>query len=62
MSDQQDSEDIAQLRRVNADLTRGLKRCRVLLDDCRARLAANSNDPTGFDNDDAEVEEEGDRA
>lgn len=62
MSDQQDSEESAQLRRVNADLTRSLKRCRVLLDDCRAKLAANSNDPTGFDNDDAEVEEEGDRA
>ena len=62
MSDQQDSEETAQLRRVNVDLTRSLKRCRVLLDDCRAKLAANSNEPTAFDNDDSEEEEEGDRA
>jgi hypothetical protein len=62
VSDQQDSEEITQLRRVNADLIRGLKRCRVLLEDCRAKLAANSNDPMAFDNDDREEEEEGDRA
>ena len=62
MSDQQDSEETAQLRRVNADLTRSLKRCRVLLDDCRAKLAANSNEPMAFDNDDSEEGEEGDRA
>jgi hypothetical protein len=62
VSDQQDSEETAQLRRVNADLTRSLKRCRVLLDDCRAKLAANSNEPTAFDNDDSEEGEEGDRA
>ena len=41
---------------------RSLKRCRVLLDDCRAKRAANSNEPTAFDNDDSEEEEEGDRA
>lgn len=62
MSDQQDSEETAQLRRINADLMRSLKRCRVLLDDCRAKLAANSNEPTAFDNDDSEEGEEGDRA
>jgi hypothetical protein len=62
MSDQQDNEEIAQLRQVNADLTRSLKRCRVILDDCRAKLAANSNDPTAFDNDDDEQEEKSDRA
>jgi hypothetical protein len=62
VSDQQDSEETAQLRRINADLMRSLKRCRVLLDDCRAKLAANSNEPTAFDNDDSEEGEEGDRA
>jgi hypothetical protein len=62
VSDQQDSEETAQLRRINADLMRSLKRCRVLLDDCRAMLAANSNEPTAFDNDDSEEGEEGDRA
>ena len=62
MSDQQDSEETAQLRRINADLMRSLKRCRVLLDDCRAKLAANSNEPMAFDNDDSEEGEEGDRA
>jgi hypothetical protein len=62
VSDQQDSEETAQLRRINADLMRSLKRCRVLLDDCRAKLAANSNEPMAFDNDDSEEGEEGDRA
>jgi hypothetical protein len=62
VSDQQDSEETAQLRRINADLMRSLKRCRVLLDECRAKLAANSNEPTAFDNDDSEEGEEGDRA
>jgi hypothetical protein len=62
VSDQQDSEETAQLRRINADLMRSLKRCRVLLDDCRAKLAANSNEPTAFDIDDSEEGEEGDRA
>ena len=45
MSDQQDTEDIAHLETVNANLTRSLKRCRVLLDDCRSKLAANANEP-----------------
>ena len=45
MSDQQDNEEINHLSEVNAELTRSLKRCRVLLEDCRAKLAANSNDP-----------------
>jgi hypothetical protein len=63
VSDQQDSQDVAQLRQVNAELTQSLKRCRVLLDDCRAKLAANSNDPMAFDNDDDEEgADESDRA
>jgi hypothetical protein len=62
VSDQLDSQDVSHLREVNAELTRSLKRCRVLLDDCRAKLAANSNDPTAFDNDDEEDADESGRA
>ena len=61
MSDQQDNQELAHLTRVNAELTASLKRCRVLLDDCRSRLAANSNEPEVSDNDDQE-ESESDRA
>lgn len=61
MSDQQDNQEIAHLSRVNAELTASLKRCRVLLDDCRSRLAANSNEPEVSDNDHQE-ESESDRA
>jgi hypothetical protein len=45
MSDQHDDEEVGRLKQVNADLTASLKRCRVLLDDCRSKLAANSNEP-----------------
>lgn len=51
MSDQQDTEEINHLSEVNAELTRSLKRCRVLLEDCRAKLAANSNDPESANED-----------
>ena len=51
MSDQQDNEEINHLSEVNAELTRSLKRCRVLLEDCRAKLAANSNDPESANED-----------
>jgi hypothetical protein len=51
MYDQQDSEEINHLSEVNAELTRSLKRCRVLLEDCRAKLAANSNDPESANED-----------
>ena len=61
MSDQQDNQELAHLTRVNAELTASLKRSRVLLDDCRSRLAANSNEPEVSDNDDQE-ESESDRA
>ena len=54
MSDQQDNSEIARLKQVNAELTRGLDRCRALVDDCRSKLAANSNEPMRFDNDDGE--------
>jgi hypothetical protein len=45
MSDQQDNQELAALAKVNAELRQSLKRCRVLLDDCRSKLAANSNEP-----------------
>jgi hypothetical protein len=57
MSDQQDNPEIAHLAKVNAELTRSLKRCRVLLEDCRAKLAANSNEPETANEDDEDGEE-----
>jgi len=45
MSDHQDNQEAVHLAQVNAELRQSLRRCRVLLDDCRARLAANSNEP-----------------
>ena len=44
MSDQQDNKERAELRRVNAELKLSLTRCRFMLDECRAKLAANSNE------------------
>ena len=61
MSDQHDNQEVSHLTRVNAELSASLNRCRVLLDDCRSRLAANSNEPEVSDNDDRE-ESESDRA
>jgi hypothetical protein len=61
MSDQQDIQEIARLKKVNADLSRSLERCHELVDDCRAKLAANSNEPFLFANDD-EAEDESDLA
>lgn len=46
MSDQQDKQENEYLFRVNAELIESLGRCHVLIDDCRAKLAAaNSNEP-----------------
>jgi len=56
VSDQQDNSEIARLKKVNADLTRSLDRCRALVDECRSKLAANSNEPVPFDDDDEEKE------
>ena len=45
MSDQQGKPD-SYLHQVNAELSRGLRRCHLLVEDCRAHLApANSNEP-----------------
>ena len=51
MSDQSDNQDANQLSRVNAELTQSLKRCRLLLNECRSKLAANSNEPESLDSD-----------
>lgn len=56
LSDQRDNQDIAHLKKVNADLSRSLERCRELVERCRAKLAANSNEPFMFGNDDDEEE------
>lgn len=44
MSEQDDKQEIAELRELNDKLSASLDRCRSILDDCRQRLAANSND------------------
>lgn len=44
VSDQQDKQEIARLEQMNAELSKSLTRCRFLLDDCRSKLAANSNE------------------
>jgi hypothetical protein len=62
MSYQQDNPEIERLRRVNAELTRSLGRCRELVHECRTKLAANSNEPFMFSNDDAEDDDESDLA
>jgi hypothetical protein len=56
MSDQRDNQETASLAQVNAELTRSLKRCRVLLEDCRAKLAANSNEPVSANEDEEDAE------
>jgi hypothetical protein len=46
MSDQHDRQEFAYVQRVNVELTRGLRRCHLLIEDCRAHLTpANSNEP-----------------
>jgi hypothetical protein len=57
VSDQQDNSETVRLKKVNEDLTRSLRRCRELVDDCRHKLAANSNEPMLSDNDDDEDQE-----
>jgi hypothetical protein len=62
VSDQQDNPEIARLTKVNADLRRSLVRCRALVEECRSKLAANSNEPFMFSNDDEEEQDESDLA
>jgi hypothetical protein len=50
MSEKDDNEeDVARLERLNEELSKSLKRCRSLLHDYEARLAANSNEARTFD-------------
>jgi hypothetical protein len=56
--DQHHRKDISYLERVNAELTASLRRCRALVEDCRAHLVpANSNEPgeAGLDEVDDEI-------
>ena len=61
MSDKRDNHEFAHLAQVNAELTRSLKRCRFLLEDCRAKLAANSNEPESANEDEGPAEERASR-
>ncbi|HVM21718.1 MAG TPA: hypothetical protein VM308_00255 [Sphingomicrobium sp.] len=47
MSNQQDTTKPVEIERLSDDLTKGLERCQFLLRSCRAKLAANSNQPVG---------------
>jgi hypothetical protein len=39
-----DNQEIAKLRELNEELSESLERCHALLEDCRSKLGANSND------------------
>lgn len=53
MSHQGHKSAVANLERLNSELTQSLERCRFLLSECRSKLAANANE---------DVDEEGERA
>jgi len=56
VSEQSNSHDFEQLERINAQLAASLKSCRAILQDCQQKLAANSNEPEGFgENEEAEL-------
>jgi hypothetical protein len=44
VSDNEANPDFAYLDRVNENLAQSLRRCHALVDDCRDKLAANSNE------------------
>jgi len=48
---QNEKKEVVELWQLNAELTQSLMRCRKLLFDCRAKLAANSNVPELLDQD-----------
>lgn len=39
----EDENEVARLRELNGELEESIKRCRAILNDCRKRLAANTN-------------------
>jgi hypothetical protein len=47
VSDKDENEDVARLKRLNDELSKSLKRCRTLLHDYELRLTANSNEKPG---------------
>lgn len=49
MPTDQDKQELDRVREANEQLTASLKRCRSLLDDCRSKLAANSNEEWSAD-------------
>lgn len=61
MSEQQDNPDNGYLDRVSEDLAMSLRRCHALVDDCRGKLAANSNEPNAANELDAREEEDDER-
>jgi hypothetical protein len=39
-----DENEVARLKELNSELESSIKRCRAILNDCRKRLAANTNE------------------
>jgi hypothetical protein len=61
VSEQQDNPDFLYFERVNEELAHSLRRCHALVDDCRDKLAANSNDPAAANEPGEEDDEAGER-
>lgn len=59
MSNLENKQEIAELERLNCELTRSLRRCRRLLFDYRSQLAANTNLPELLDDERGRQEPEG---
>ena len=47
VSNREESEEVARLERLNQELRSSLRRCRTMLHDYEAMLAANSNEAQG---------------
>lgn len=47
----ENENEVARLRELNSELESSIKRCRVILNDCRKRLAANTNAPESPESD-----------
>jgi len=41
----ENENEVARLKELNSELESSLKRCRAILNDCRKKLAANTNAP-----------------
>lgn len=51
MTDPEDRQDSSELDELNEQLSASIDRCRFLLDDCRSKLAANSNNKNAAEED-----------